>query len=120
MQDFQDLLTKARALGTALAAHPIVQAHHAAQRAVRADAAAQQLLQDYQVQLQRLRELEAQLKPIEVADKQKLKHLEGQIAGQQSLKALMRTQADYVALMTQVNHEIDSPLSELAQPEPHA
>ncbi len=120
MQDFQDLLTKARALGTALAAHPIVQAHRDAQRSVRADAAAQQLLQDYQMQLQRLRELEAQLKPIEVADKQKLKNLEGQIAGQESLKALMRTQADYVALMTQVNREIDGPLADLAQPEPKA
>jgi cell fate (sporulation/competence/biofilm development) regulator YlbF (YheA/YmcA/DUF963 family) len=120
MQDIQDLLAKARALGAALATHPIVQAHHQAQRAVHADAAAQKLLQDYQAHMSRLHDLQAQQKPIEVADKQRLKSLEGQIAGQESLKTLMRTQADYVALMAQVNHEIDGPLAEMAPPEPRA
>ena len=120
MQDIQDLLTKARALGQALAAHPVVKTHHAAQQAVHADAAAQKLLTNYQMQLNHVRDLEAQLKPVEVADKQKLKTLEAQIAGQESLKLLMRTQADYVALMAQVNREIDGPLASLAPPEPPA
>jgi cell fate (sporulation/competence/biofilm development) regulator YlbF (YheA/YmcA/DUF963 family) len=118
MPDIQDLLSKAGALGTALAAHPTVQAHYQAQRAVRADTAAQKLLQDYQTQLSRIRQLEAELKPIEVADKQKLKALEGQMAGQESLKALMRTQADYIALMSQVNNAIDGPMASLAGTEP--
>ncbi len=120
MPDIQDLLTKARTLGEALAAHPTVTAYRAAQRAVHADTAAQTLLTEYQSQLNRVRELETQLKPVEVADKQKLKRLEGQIAGQESLKTLMRTQADYVALMAQVNREIDAPLAHLTQPEPRA
>lgn len=114
MPDVQDLLSKASALGTALAAHPTVQAHYQAQRAVRADTAAQKLLQDYQVQLNRIRQLEVDMKPVEVADKQKLKSLETQMAGQDSLKALMRTQADYVALMSQVNNAIDGPMASLA------
>jgi cell fate (sporulation/competence/biofilm development) regulator YlbF (YheA/YmcA/DUF963 family) len=84
---------------------------------VHADPTAQKLLQEYQAQLNHIRDLEAQQKPIEVADKQKLKSLEGQIAGQAALKNLMRTQADYVALMAQINREIDGPLSELAYPE---
>lgn len=117
MADVQELLAKAQALGEALAAHPTVKAHYAAQQAVRADAAAQKLLSDYQTQLTRLRQLEAELKPIEVDDKQKIKSLEAQMAGQASLKTLMRTQADYVALMSQVNNAIDSPLADLAQPE---
>jgi cell fate (sporulation/competence/biofilm development) regulator YlbF (YheA/YmcA/DUF963 family) len=117
MPDVQDLLSKASALGTALAAHPTVQAHYQAQRAVRADTAAQKLLQDYQTQLNRIRQMEAEMKPIEVADKQKLKTLETQMAGQESLKALMRTQADYVALMSQVNDAIDGPMASLGQPE---
>jgi cell fate (sporulation/competence/biofilm development) regulator YlbF (YheA/YmcA/DUF963 family) len=120
MQDIEDLLAKARALGTALAAHPVVQAHHHAQRAVREDVAAQRLLHDYQAQLERIRESESELKPVEVADKQRLKSLESEIAGHETLKVLMRTQADYVALMSQVNREIDGPLADLARPEPKA
>lgn len=117
MPDVQDLLSKASALGTALAAHPTVQAHYQAQRAVRADTVAQKLLQDYQGHLNHIRQLEAEMNPIEVADKQKLKALEGQMAGQESLKALMRTQADYIALMSQVNNAIDGPMAGLAQAE---
>ena len=120
MPDIQDLLTRARALGEALAAHPAVKTYREAQRGVRADSAAQKLLVEYQRQLNRVRELEEQLKPVEVADKQKLKALEGQIAGHESLKTLMRAQADYVALMAQVNREIDTPLADLAQPESNA
>jgi len=120
MQDIQELLEKARALGDALVNHPTVRAHHEAQRAVRTDAAAQTLLREYQAQLNRLRELEAQQRPVEVADKHKLKTLETQMAGHETLKRLMRTQADYVALMAQVNSAIDGPLAALAQSEPPA
>ena len=36
------------------------------------------------------------------------------------LKALMRTQADYVALMNQVNRAIDDPMATLMNTEPRA
>ena len=120
MPDIQDLLTKARTLGEALAAHPCVRAHYDVQRAVRGDASAQKLLQDYQTQLSAIRDLEAQRKPVDVAQKQRLRSLETAMAGQESLKALMRTQADYVALMNQVNRAIDDPLATLTDPEPAA
>jgi cell fate (sporulation/competence/biofilm development) regulator YlbF (YheA/YmcA/DUF963 family) len=120
MADIQDLLTKARTLGEALAAHSCVRAHYDAQRAVRGDAAAQKLLQDYQIQLNAIRDLEAQRKPVDAAQKQKLRGLETGMAGQESLKALMRTQADYVALMNQVNQAIDEPMGAMADPEPGA
>lgn len=116
MADVEELIGKARALGEALAQHPVVQAHHAAQRAVRADGAAQKLLQDYQQQLARIQQLEATQQPIEVADKQKLKSLERDMAGQESLKQLMRTQVDYVALMSRINSAIDGPLAALGEP----
>jgi cell fate (sporulation/competence/biofilm development) regulator YlbF (YheA/YmcA/DUF963 family) len=117
MADFEVLVRQAQALGEALAKHPVVQAHHAAQRAVRADDAAQKLLQEYQQQINRMHQLEAEQKPIEVADKQKLKTLERDMAGQESLKQLMRTQVDYVALMSQINSAIDGPLAGLAEPQ---
>ncbi len=117
MADVQDLIAQAQALGRALAAHPTVRAYYEAQRAVRADASARQLLTDYQAHLARLHELESAMKPIEVADKHKLKDFERQMAGHDALKTLSRAQADYAALMAQVNGAIDGPLNELARPE---
>jgi cell fate (sporulation/competence/biofilm development) regulator YlbF (YheA/YmcA/DUF963 family) len=118
MPERQDVVALAAALGQALAAHPAVRAHRDAQHAVQTDSSAQKLLMDYQTHMGRLRQLEAEQKPIEVADKRHLRELEAQMAGHESLKALMRTQADYVALMTQVNSAIDGPLGEYAAPEP--
>lgn len=117
MADLQELLTKARVLGEALAGHPRVRAHYEAQRAVRDDAAAQKLLQDYQTQLNHIRRLEAERKPVEVADKHKLRDLEARMAGHEAFKNLMRTQADQVEIMAHVNRAIEEPLAALAQPE---
>ncbi len=117
MPEPQDLLNQARALGESLAAHPTIQAYYRAQQAVRADAAARRLLQDYQSHLDHLHALEAAQRPIEVADKHRLKDLETQMAGHDTLKTLMRTQADYVELMARVNRAIDEPLARFAMPE---
>ncbi|MBK9128606.1 MAG: YlbF family regulator [Phycisphaerales bacterium] len=118
MHDTASLIEKAEALGAALAGNGVVQAYFAAQRAVRADKTAQELLSAYQSQLARLRELEAAQKPIEVADKQKLRDLETSMAGHEGLKALMRAQTDYVDLMNRVNQAMDTPLAALARQEP--
>jgi cell fate (sporulation/competence/biofilm development) regulator YlbF (YheA/YmcA/DUF963 family) len=112
-----DLLAKARTLGQALAAEPCVQDYYAAQRAARQDQAAQKLLQDYQTHATHLRQLEREQKPVEVADKQRLRDFEQQMAGNESLKRLMRSQADYVDLMNRVNSEMDAPLAALHEPE---
>ena len=117
MPDIQNLLTKARELGEALAAHQTVRDYHAAQQAVRHDQSAQKLLQDYQTQIAHLQELDAAQQPIEVADKQKLKGFEGQMASHPTLKTLLRAQVDYVQLMTQVNQAMEAPLTALAMPE---
>ena len=37
------------------------------------------------------------------------------MAGHDSLKGLMRTQADYIALMSQINNAIDNPIAGLGQ-----
>ena len=118
MSDMQDLLARAGVLGEALAAHPTVRGHYDAQRAVRTDTSAQQLLRDYQDHAKRMRQLEAEQKPVEVEDKRKLRDLEQQMARHETLKRFMRTQADYVALMAQVNAAMDAPLAALLPPEP--
>ena len=117
MPDAKELIQKAEALGTALAEHPAVRAYAAAQTAARNDQGAQQLLRDYHEQLEKVRHLEAEQHPIEVADKHRLRELEQQMAGNEALKKLMRTQADYISLMSQVNRAIDGPVSKLIQPE---
>lgn len=111
------VLTQARALGEALAGHPLARAYHEAQQAVQTDASAQQLLREYQDHLARLRQLEEEQKPIEVADKQKLRDLETRVAAHEALKRVMRTQADYMALLNQVNREIEAPID--SAPAPH-
>lgn len=120
MPDTQELLEKAQALGTALAGHATVREYHAAQRAARQDETAQRLLREYQAALDHIGALEAERKPVEPADKQKLRDFERQLTGHPLLKNLMRLQADYAALMAQINSAIDAPLAQLAHPEPTA
>ena len=102
---------QARALGEAIAAHPRVRDYTAAQQALRQDPSAQSLLQAYGQQAERIRTLEQAQKPVEVADKQKLAEIEGQMATNEALKLLMRCQADYVELMNQVNQAMEAPLT---------
>lgn len=120
MPDIEELVKKASELGKALAAHPAVQAHFAAQRAVRQNKETQKLLQDYHAQLDRIRQLEDEQKPVEVSDKHLLKEYEGRMAGNEALKTLMRTQADYMAVMTRVNQAMEAPVAALGQPESSA
>ncbi len=120
MNDVQNLVAQAQALGAALVAHPTVRAYYEAQRGVRTDGGAQQLLREYESHVERLHRLEAEQKPIEVADKHRLREMETNLAGNALLKTLMRTQADYAALMAQINRAIDGPLADLAAQEPRA
>jgi len=120
MSDIDQLLSHAKTLGESLAAYPTVKDYYAAQQAARDDADAKRLLTEYQTHANHIRQLEAEQKPVEVADKQKLRDLETQMAGNEALKALMRTQADYVQLMNQVNQAMDAPLAALITPEQKA
>jgi cell fate (sporulation/competence/biofilm development) regulator YlbF (YheA/YmcA/DUF963 family) len=120
MANVEDLISKARALGEALASHPTVTAYFAAQKAAQDDSAAQDVLEAYHSQLQQIRAAEAAGAPIEVADKQKLKQLESDMAGNDALKKLQRVQMDYVVLMRQVNEAIDAPLGPLRDTESDA
>jgi cell fate (sporulation/competence/biofilm development) regulator YlbF (YheA/YmcA/DUF963 family) len=120
MQDIQDLLARAAALGEAMAKHPRVQNFTTARQGVKADSAAQKLLEEHQSQLLRLQQLENQHQPIEVADKQKLKDIEMRMAANDALKRLLRAQADYIDLMNRVNQAMEAPLADTLHPEAHA
>ncbi len=116
MQNTSELLQEARKLGEAIARHERVRAYLAAQNAVRADKDAQALLREYARHMDHLHELETARKPIEVADKHKAADLEAKIAGHALLKDLMRTQADYIELMNQINQAMSASLNPAPQP----
>lgn len=111
MNDAAALLDQARTLGRAIAAHPRIKAFLDARNQVGRDAAAQKVLAEYQQAVERIQQLEAEGQPIEVADKHRVRELEAVMSGNDAIKALMRTQADYVELMTQVNRAMEEPLA---------
>ncbi len=106
LPETQRILEQARELGRALAGHPHVRAWHEASRAVQEDSQARQLLEDYHRQIEHIRKLEAEIKPVEVADKRKLADLQAQVAGHELIKRMMAAEADYVTLLRQVNQTI--------------
>lgn len=118
MAETRELLNQARALGEAIARHPAVRAFIAARKKTNSNTEAQQLLKRYSEQAARVRELEAQHKPVEVADKHKLAECEQKMASNEALKELMRAQADYVGLMNQVNQAMEGPLAQSQQSAP--
>ena len=117
MQDTQEIMNKARELGEAIAQHDLIKAYFAAQQAVANDQEAQDLLKSYTQQMEHLQQLEAAQQPIEVADKNKMAELDANVAANEHLKNLMRNQADYVALMNQINNAMSTPLATMAQSE---
>jgi cell fate (sporulation/competence/biofilm development) regulator YlbF (YheA/YmcA/DUF963 family) len=116
----QEILDLARKLGAAIAASPRYQALQDVRKKLRDDAAATQLLKDFQGQAHKIARLEAETRPVEVADKHRLADLQGRIAAHPILKELMRVQADFSELMTRVNHAMAAPIAGGQTPGPAA
>ena len=73
---------------------------------VLADPEAKQIEDDLEKQLQKIRALEEEMKPIEVADKRELSRLQELAARSPGLKELLKVQADYFEMMNKVNNTI--------------
>ena len=116
MADTLELINQALALGEAFASHADVQAFMTARAAADQNSDAQKLLKSYAEHARRIQTLEAEQKPIEVADKHKLSEYEQQMASNEALKAMMSAQVGYVALMNQVNQAMEAPLAALQKP----
>jgi len=65
-----------------------------------------QTLDDYQAQAQKVEQLEAEQKPVEVEDKHKLDELHGKLISSDVFKKFTAAQMDYVDLMRKVNQAI--------------
>ena len=108
-----DIIADARALGKKIAEHPRMKEFVTAARAVAQDTEAQETLKTYQRQAEKIHSLEASGKPIEVADKHALADCESKVAGNDLLKKMMKTQADYLEMMQRINGAIDEASAEL-------
>lgn len=108
MNDSEAIVAQARALGEAIAAHERTRAFLAAQEAVSRDEAARNLLNDHSRHVEHIHRLEEQGKPIEVADKHKLRDLQSAMASNAALKQLMKAQADYLELVNRVHQAMDA------------
>lgn len=118
MADRQELIEQARTLGEAIAKHPEVQAFLRARVVVEQSSDAQELLKAYGEHAQRIRRLEAEKKPIEVADKHKLAEYEQRMASNEALKKMVAAQVNYVALMNRVYQAMEAPLTAIQKSGP--
>lgn len=111
----QEVLDLAKKLGEQLAQLDAVALHLKAQAGVENDTTAQSLLKDYNAHAAKLREAEQKQQPISPDDKHKLQDYERQLASNDAVKEFMRRQADYLALMQDVNQAMGAPLAAAAQ-----
>jgi cell fate (sporulation/competence/biofilm development) regulator YlbF (YheA/YmcA/DUF963 family) len=105
----QDIIRLAQELGNRIAEHSRTKSFVAAAQQVEQDKDASEILHQYEQALGRIQQLEAEGKPIEVADKHAVRELEGKLRSNDTLKNLMKTQADYMELMRQVDTAIQTP-----------
>ena len=110
----EDILEKARRLGRTLAEHPRFKAFLDASKRLHEDKAAGQALQAYNQAAQAIAEKEKKTRPVEVAEKEELERLRAAVAANDTVKAFMKAQADYMELMRKVN---DAIYGQIAPPE---
>ncbi len=101
------LVEIARQLGKKIADHERTTLLKQAQKAVNDDPDAVEIIQNYQNQAQKIRQLELDKKPIEVADKHLLADLEAKIGTHPKLTELTKRQVDFVEMMQKVKAAID-------------
>ena len=100
------VLELAEKLGQEIRNHERYRQLREAENKVLADPAAKKIQDDLEKQLHRIRDLESQMKPIEVEDKHELSRLQQAAAANPSLQGLLKVQADYFEMMNQVNNTI--------------
>jgi cell fate (sporulation/competence/biofilm development) regulator YlbF (YheA/YmcA/DUF963 family) len=104
--NFDDVLRLAGQLGEAIRKHPRYIKLREADDRVRADKAATEALDAYNKAVAELGRKERMGQPIEVDDKRRLQRLQGVVAANETVKAFMRTHADYAELMKRMNDAI--------------
>ena len=106
--DTQDILKAAGGLGALVATHPAVISYREIIRQLDLDVAAKTLLQQYEQLIEVLSMKEAQMQPIEVAEKRQFEQLQQTIMMNQTLKKFGAAQQAYMDVMKQVQESINA------------
>lgn len=114
-----EIIRAAAELGKRIAEDQRIKAYVAARRAVEADEAAERIMADHAAQIKKIRDLEAAVKPVEVADKRRLEELNVELMSNEKLKELLKSETDYAQLMHHVHQAIERPLLDALE-EPRA
>jgi len=102
-----DIMELAGKLGERIGRDPRAQAMGDARAALEKSLTDRQLLADYENAQQTLHSLETAGKPIEPDQKRKLAELHAKVVGSTIIKNLLKAQADYLELMTNVSQRIE-------------
>ena len=97
-------------LGKTIASSPPATALRDAREALAAQPELAQLLTNFQNQSDKIRQLEAEGKPVEVDDKHQLQTLQDELVASEIFKKFTAAQVDYIDLMRQVNQAIQNEL----------
>ena len=111
MADTPEILSAAASLGALLATHPAISSYRETMRQLDLDVAAKNLLQQYEQLIEALSIKEAQMQPIEVAEKRQFEQLQQAIAMSPTLKKFATAQGEYMELMRKVQESINDGIS---------
>ena len=107
MADTQAVLNAAAGLGALIATHSAVIAYKETLRQLDLDVGAKSLLQQYEQLIEMLSAKEAQMQPIEVAEKKQFEMLQQSIMMNPTLKKFATVQGEYMDLMRKVQESIN-------------
>ncbi len=116
MADTQEIFGAARNLGSLVATHPTVVSYKETIRQLDLDVGAKALLQQYEQLIEVLSMKEAQMQPIEVAEKKQFEQLQQSITMNPMLKKFAVVQGEYMEFMKQVQEAINGGMSGTAAP----
>ena len=111
MADTPEILNAAANLGALVASHPAIATYREVVRQLELDVPAKTLLQQYEQLIEQLSMKEAQMQPIEVAEKKAFEQLQQSIMMNQTLKKFGVAQHDYMELMKKVQEQINAGMS---------
>lgn len=120
MAELNEILTAAKRLGGMIGSHPAVNTYKEVTRQLELDVGARNLLGQFEQLMEMLAMKEANMQPIEIAEKQQVQQLQQSIAIHPLLKRLMQAQQEYMEVMKKVQESINMGLAGQPGSEPAA
>jgi len=111
-----EILATAHRLGTLIGSHPAVASYRELTRQLDLDISARSLLGQFEQLMEMLAQKEANMQPIEIAEKQQMQTLQQSIQMHPLIKKLSLAERDYRLVMQKVQETINGGLTGQAAP----